>query len=333
MKKNVLLFFFCSVAAIANAQVGYDVRTDTLSKTVIKSDTTVTADGTETEVLLKVKTLTKKIPKQRFHIEGTPMLTLTQASFQNWQSGGVNSLSWLTSFNGKFRYLIDERWVWKGELNLAYGQAKVDTTIAKKTDDLIELDTRVTYSIDSPFKPYVDAYAKTQFTNGYDYSTNPPVKTSAAFDPLYVEQSAGMTYDITGSGVGLKGAFSLSAGLGLKEVFTDKYNSFTDNPNTPQIEKTSFQKGFDTKLAWLMYFSEGNGALLPQVSFRTRLKLFSAFDKLSVWDVDSKNTIFIKVNDVLGIQFLYQIVYQQSAIDKIQIKQTLGLTLGYTLSN
>lgn len=121
-------------------------------------------------------------------------LDLTQVSFLNWNAGGENSISGI--LKGAFlRKYTKGRFIWHNELLTRYGLNKQDGREARKTDDMIQLNSTAGYKTDSISNWYYSAKFNfsTQFTNGYAYP-NTDIAISKPFAPAYIFLGVGSEY-------------------------------------------------------------------------------------------------------------------------------------------
>ena len=63
----------------------------------------------------------------------------------------------------------------------------------------------------------------------------------------------------------------------------------------------------------------------------TKLRLFTRFNMLDVWDVRWDNTITAKVNDFVNVNLNVLIIYEKSQSLRTQIKEALQLGFTYTI--
>ena len=76
--------------------------------------------------------------------------------------------------------------------------------------------------------------------------------------------------------------------------------------------------------------TEGKVTIDENILFTSKLRLFSAFDRLYVWDVIFDNAITAKVNNYLNVNFTFTLVHIVKETLKTQTKQ--GLQVGFTYS-
>ena len=65
--------------------------------------------------------------------------------------------------------------------------------------------------------------------------------------------------------------------------------------------------------------------------YTSRLRFFSAFDQLDVWDVGWDNTFTAKVNDLIAVNLNFIVVYEKSQSLKTQVKEGLNLGITYAV--
>jgi hypothetical protein len=115
-------------------------------------------------------------------------------------------------------------------------------------------------------------------------------------------------------------------GFAFRQIITRKFTSFSDRPETPEVERVNFTTGIEIKSSWTIDFDD-------RTRYQSRIQLFSSFEQLSTWDVNFRNTLTMKVFESLQIQFLFALVYQELLSPKIQLSQTLELAFRYRFTN
>lgn len=295
------------------------MKTDTLKVDTLRAD----ADTLETDVFLRVRVRRVSVspapPPPALTYKVYPSLALSQAAFKDWIEGGANSIAGTATLGAEIGY-DDKKFIWNARFDAAFGLARFDTTDFRKTVDNLEVQTKVRYNISSDFYPQLLSTVRTQFASGFDYSVQPTKQISAFFDPAYLVQSFGLSYYRSDS-------LNASLGIAFREIITGRFNTFSDKPETPDvIERINFNTGIDFNAVWLV-------DVFPKVSFRTHLQTFSAFDRLQVWDVRSKNTLRFVINEVLFTQLSLTVVYQEILSKRVQIQETLALNVGYLFKN
>jgi Protein of unknown function (DUF3078) len=244
-------------------------------------------------------------------------INLSQVAYENWASGGQNSLAWGFWFNGGAAQRA-EKTRWTNFLKLAYGQTKQQGLGMRKTDDEIYFESLLIYIVGTTVNPYASATFRTQFAPGYNYPTEfTSTQISAFFDPAYLTQSVGVAYTPTSM-------LTVRAGVGMREVLTNQFNQYADDPNTPEIERSRIQGGMEGIADFKWPFAEN-------MVFLSRLETFFPFQELGRGYARWDNTIAMKVNKIVTVNFNVQIVSDPQVQAKTQLKEALAVGLSYTL--
>jgi hypothetical protein len=245
-------------------------------------------------------------------------LTLTQVGFTDWAQGGENALAYTIFADGKS---IDdeENFNWTNTYKFAFGQTRLSSQGLRKADDIIDLSTVFTYKLGTLINPYAAATMKTQFAKGYMYpKADSAVQVSAFFDPGYLTQSAGVGYQP------IKG-IKTRLGFALREISTNKFNLYSDNPETKdKIEKVSVDGGMEsvTDVEW---------QLDDNVLFTMKLEMFAPFKRFDEIVMRDNIALTAKVNNYITAMFNVQLINEKRVTPRTQIKETIALGLSYTL--
>lgn len=257
--------------------------------------------------------------------EATGQLAATQAGFQNWQGGGINTLAFSTGVKGKAKR-GSERVEQVYQARLSFGLVKQDTLDFRKAEDLILLAATYQYKGDGffqRFRPTVAADLRTQFAEGFNYDENPfegedevPVQVSAFFAPATLTQSLGLTYQPADW-------ITQRVGLGAKETVV-------------RIERLRPLYGVDLDQtvrleAGLEAFTEVDKEIFDNVVYQSKLGLFAAFNQVDQPDALWENLITMKVNDWLNVSFEAVTLYDRDISKDVQIKEVLSLGVSFSL--
>lgn len=258
---------------------------------------------------------TKKEPKLGWNNNVVGSLNLTQTNFDNWSQGGENSLTWQLNGNAKFDK-NEPKYNWTSTGKIAYGRLKIGNQGSRKSVDEIRLGTVYTYKLDKDVNPYASATGETQFSKGYDYSLTPPLAISNFMDPGYFTQSVGLEYSPGEN-------FDTRLGAALRETITNKYNQYTDNPNTPKIEKTKTEAGVES-------VTDFSFQLAQNMLLTSDLRMFSNLKAINQVVLRWDNILSAKVAKYADVNFNFQIFYDSTISKKRQMKEALSLGLTYT---
>lgn len=257
---------------------------------------------------------TKKSPWQISSVAG---LNANQVSLSNWTQGGDNSVAW-TVFGTLTANYEKNTWLLKNNLKVAYGQTKLGSADFRTNDNELFLEDVLTYNANWKVNPFFSNSLRTVLTKGYDYSKTPELQIADFFDPGYLTQSLGFEFSE-------EKFFLTRLGVALQEVFTSKFTSYSDDPDTKdKAEKFKLETGIES-------VTEGNVVVAENMSLNSKLRLFSRFKTLDVWDVRWDNTLTAKINKYFNVNLNILVIYQKDQSVKTQMKQTLQLGVTYTL--
>jgi Protein of unknown function (DUF3078). len=255
-------------------------------------------------------------------ISGNNSLLFSQSAFSNWMAGGVNSIA----LNGNVDYefnLTRGKNIWDNRILLGYGVQTNKGEESRKTNDIIDLTSSYGYNIGNNWYLASALNFKTQFTAGYDYTTEPRTKISNFMAPAY-----------------------LSIGLGLDYKPNDNFQ-VNLHPLTARITFV-----MDEDLQWAGKYglkNDGDSAffelgayigarykfqIMEGISYDNRIGIFSNYlDKPQNMDIAYWGLLDLKVNRFISAQVAVNLLYDENQIKKTQIKQTLGIGFNYKFDN
>lgn len=243
-------------------------------------------------------------------------LGISQVAFNNWVKGGENSIAW--SLTGDFKLNQDTGdWLFKNQIKATYGRAKIGESSYRTTNNDLYMENVAIYNLNWAVSPFVSNAVRTQVSKGYDYKNPLAPNISDFFDPGYITQTIGFTYDKYKSIV-------TRFGLAFQEVITNNFTFYTDKPNTQEVEKFKFETGIES-------VTDFNFAVVENVQYASKFRLFSRFESLDIWDVRFDNTITASVNSWLKVNFTYFILYEKAQSTTTQTMQTLQIGITYAL--
>ena len=117
-------------------------------------------------------------------------LSLSQVSLSDWASGGENNVG-LEVFVNYSADLKKGKNIWKNRFEFAYGLDKGGDDATEKTNDKLYISSTYGRAINKTLYASVSGDFKTQFTNGYNYKTDPKTTLSKFFSPAYLQIGAG----------------------------------------------------------------------------------------------------------------------------------------------
>lgn len=250
-------------------------------------------------------------------------LAATQAGYQNWAKGGVNTIALATGISGKF----DRKstgWHQRHEIRLGFGLVKQDTLEFRKAEDEIVTSSSVQYRGGGLFQHLNPTFAfqtRTQFAPGFNFKKNPfedgrepPVKVSDFFSPAIFTQSVGFTYDPADW-------FTQRLGVGSKQTvvaiprFRQLYGVPEDGPGLVEI-------GVESR-------TQLEREIVENVVLKSSLGLFAAFNKADMPDLTWENQLAMKVNAWLSVNVQVDALFDRDISNALQLKEVVTLGISY----
>ncbi|MEM1118299.1 MAG: DUF3078 domain-containing protein [Bacteroidota bacterium] len=252
-----------------------------------------------------------------------------QASFSNWQEGGIDALAVTASAEGAFDRVVG-RFLTTQRARLAIGVLRQDTLDVRKALDVARYAVSAELATDDPFRPTASFSARSQFAPGFDFAPTEadyptltivpgePLKVSDAFSPLILSQSAGLAYR-PGTG------FVARTGLALKEtvVSIERLRPVFGNALDQPVR---VEAGVDAELAL-------EREVMNNVLLRSQLSAFQAFGQIGneAPDILFENTLVLKVNDLLNVTLDGAALFDADISTDLQLRQSLAVGVAVAL--
>ena len=255
-------------------------------------------------------------------LAGKPKLQLplngSQASYNNWAEGGINSLAFTASITGNAKKITDN-WLLNHDLRLALGSLKQDSLDFRKADDLIQYTGTFEYKNEDTFSKWHPTAALTfrsQFADGFNYDTSPETKVSTTLTPAILTQTLGFTNQPAEWFTWLIGIAGKETIVGI-ERFRPLYGNALDQ--TMRVEA-----GFNTTATF-------DKDIFENVHLKSALNIFGAFNQIENPDVRWENLLTMQVNSWLTVNFEYVTFYDRDITTKVQTKQVLSTGVAFKL--
>lgn len=242
----------------------------------------------------------------------------SQATFNNWSEGGVNTISgtFATVYTRVYR---KDQLSYGFRANLRYGQARIDGD-SRKSDDLISIRNRITYDLQEGSK--VAAYGamqfRTQFADGFSYgggALGEDVLISGFMAPAYFVEGAGLEYNANES-------LQIQGGLALKQTIVSDDNLV---PLYNMTENFRSEGGFSTGITY-------QNTLAENIQYSSSLDTFTNFLlPISETDIFWSNEIVGQINSLVSASFQFELRYDNDFSSEIQVKQVLSAGISVNL--
>ena len=272
---------------------------------------------------------------EKWKNSGNALFLINQSSFSNWTSGGQSSVSGTLKIDYNFNY-SDNGWDWDTKVISNFGLNKISgSDFLKKTDDRIEINSvlgkkfnndiigRWSYSSFFNFQ--------TQFAKGYrfgkDANGNPNrTEKSRFFSPATVQLGVGMYWKKS------KDLWVNVAPMTGKLILVNR--RFTENLSENQTYfgvKKGGNSRFELGASVRSYYKS---EIFENVIMENRLSLYSDYlDRPQNIDFDCTFNFIMKVNQYVSTNLIFQFVYDDNEIKRVQVREVLGVGLNIDLSN
>ncbi len=252
---------------------------------------------------------------------GTFNINFTQVSLSNWSAGGESSISGVALFNYTANYRKDKR-AWDNSIDLGYGLIKNGDDDTRKSEDRIEISSKLGHQIHNHWFLSVLGTFKSQFTEGFDYP-NDSVKISDFLAPgriylalgfdykpndavsVYLSPTAARWIIVNDQELADAGAY------GVDPAEFDAVGNLVKEGEKSRFEFGAMFKAVYEKEVW------------ENVSLKTKLELYSDYleDPQNV-DVDWEVLLNMKINSILSAQITTQLIYDDNT--RLPVEDTTG---------
>lgn len=288
---------------------------------------TITVVKAQDKTVLKLKEESNKNITKEGHdtanriwkLGGMYTLNLAQGSLSNWQGGGDKTSFSAVSFLNLFAFYKYDRHSWDNTLDLGYGYVNTTSLGSRKSDDRIDLLSK--YGYDMGHKWYASTLFnfRSQFSPGYAYSKDAEgrdikERTSDFLAPAYVLLSLGVDYKPVDYFSVFISPFT-ERWVIVKDDYLSSIGAFgVDTGKYSRNEVGAFMSA---------NFSR---ELIKNVTYKTRLDAFSNYKtRPKNIDIFWTNILAMKVNKYLSANITLDILYDDDAIGRMQLRQLLGV--------
>jgi len=254
---------------------------------------------------------------------GNVTVLLNQTGFSDWVGGGTNNFSATIKFDYEWEYK-DKGWDWLTNVESAFGIAKYkNSPFSRKIDDRILIQSIVgkEFTRNLSFSAFFNFTS--QIGNGYKYkkdSENNEIRelTTRIFSPAYFQIGSGFLWK-KDEKIWVNYSPIASRLILVSKKFTDDLLENETYFGVSQNKSSRYELG-----ANLTFHSEGK--LLENVNYKQDLKLFSNYiEEASNIDLDYLAQIEINVNPLLTTQLIFQLIYDDNAVSRLQVREVFGV--------
>ena len=227
----------------------------------------------------------------------TTTLNFSQVSLTNWAAGGESSMSALFMVNYAANYKKDKL-SWDNTFDLRYGFLKQNGDDLRKSDDLIDISSKLGIEAGGNWNYSALLNFKSQFATGYEYDDDDSrTEISKFMAPGYLTGALGMDYKTD------KLTVLLAPVSGKLTFVTDDELSDDGAYGVDAGDHLRAELGGSVKVGY-------KDEVVKNVTFDSTLGLFTNYlDKPQNVDVDWKVQINMKVNKFLSANLITHMIY------------------------
>lgn len=256
-------------------------------------------------------------------------LNMTQSSFTNWNAGGRNNISGLAFINAQANYKKDAI-RWANILALGLGGIQYFDEGLQKTDDVIDLQSSLSYNLKDPWFLSVLAGFRSQFIEGF---SNPgdTVRASNFMAPGYGNISLGIEYEPNDHFKVMVSPLSGKFTFVQDDVLSAAGAFGVEPGETFRAEVGSYVR--------ISYTKE----IMENIDLRTRWEFFSNYlNNPQNIDVNGELIMNFKINKWFSASLQANLIYDDDIAitdrfgntgPRTQFKQVIGLGIAYRLAN
>ena len=252
-------------------------------------------------------------------------INANQASFsENWNGGGVNSISIGGTFDRKSTYSKDDK-NFTTQLILKYGMLKNKDQLARKSNDRIFWDNKAALKLSKSWSLFASLAWETQFVEGYTYfKDNEGNDTrgdviSNFMAPGYITESVGIEFTPDKT-------FSLRFGTGTaRQTFILDDRLVFENKKSFGVDTG---KNFRNELAFQLV-ANLNRDIGENLNITSRYAYFANYNELDKASHRLDATLTARVSRIINVSLSGILWYDENIDSKLQTSQTLALGIMY----
>ena len=256
-------------------------------------------------------------------------LTLSQAYFENWVSGGENAFNGVLHLDYNFNYSNRKGWVWDNNMMISIGGNKTSSSkILKKADDRFEINSQLGKQINQFWNYAVYLNFKTQILPGFRYYTENEIekkeKSTRIFSPTIMQFGIGWYYKknsnswlnlspLSARGILVGAAYTRNLQEGQKYFGVEK-------GKTSLINLGGSINGF-IKLS-----------LMDNITLENKFNIYANYiEKIQNIDFEFNTILRMKVNRRISSNLIAHFLYDDDLMGRLQIRELFGAGLSIDL--
>ena len=256
----------------------------------------------------------EEVQKEGWTKGGIFTVNLSQGASKNWAAGAEQSSFSINSIVQAFAFYKKNKLSWDNTLNAQYGIVSATSIGTRKNDDRIDVLSKLGYSLDkSKWSVTLLGNIRTQFTEGFDYSTTPAKRNSDFFAPAFLLISPGINYKPV-NGIDIFVSPVTSRWIIVNQVALRELYKIPINTNS--INEIGAFASIQVKRD-----------IAKNINYVSRLDLFSNYkrDPQNV-DVFWTNVFNMKVNKYISVTYNFDLIYDHD-VENVKTGGLLGTQL------
>lgn len=259
-------------------------------------------------LLLPTALFSQQVPDtlKRWEVKGLFSLNFSQISLTNWVAGGRSSSAGVGIFNLQAKYTKDNL-LWENSLDLGYGLIKEQDRQMVKSDDKMDLTSKLGLKQSEKLYYTLLFNYKSQFTEGYKYPNTTNV-ISDFMAPGYFTLALGLDYkpqkDLS---------IFFSPATAKLTVVSDEDLSNQGAFGVDPGKKTRMEVGAILKM-------DLNTEIMKNVTLNNKVELFSNYlEKPQNVDIDWDLMLNMKVNEYLSANLITNLIYDDDVKVPVEV--------------
>ncbi len=256
---------------------------------------------------------------------GNATFLFNQSAFSEWASGGQNSisLSFHTDYDISFK---KNGWNWDTKFLGDFGLTKISgAKFLRKTNDRIDLQSLLGKSFSKEWSYSTVFGVKTQFARGYTFGKKSEGEETRSlrtqfFSPVYIQLGIGLYWKKSKNLWVNMAPFAQRITL-VSRKFTADLQEGQEYFGVRKGDNHRFELGASVNAFY--EFSP-----LENITLEQRLGLYSDYlDKAENVDLDYQLSVEMRVNERISTNLIIQLVYDDNAVQNLQVRQVFGIGL------
>ncbi len=269
-------------------------------------------------------------PKDGWTKSGNISFIFNQAAFnEEWTGGGTSNYAANLGLTYDANYR-QGKLSWDNRVMAEYGLTKnKDEEYARKTNDRLELNSVLGRQV-AQTNWYYSFFAnfRTQFSKGYEFGEDAAgnetrTETTRFMSPAYLQFGPGILW---------KKSDNLKVNLApatARFIFVD--DRFTTGPGYEDGDYFGVDQGETNRFEFgASLYAYAKVELMENVTMENVLNLYSNYlENPQNVDIDYMMNLVLKVNEWITANATFQAIYDDNAVAAFQIRETLGIGVGY----